>query len=254
MLRRRQVKAVTFLTNSGAKGRSMDDRRTFVLACATVIEEMLPFLPPGTEHRVLDFGLHSSPSRLQASLQEAIDELQDRTDVILLGYGLCSQGTIGLRAGRCTIVLPRVDDCISIFLGSRAAHHEESSREPGTYYLTKGWIEAGDGPFADIEGMQRKYGHARATRLMAAMFGNYRRLALINTGNYDLERYRAQARGQAQRVGLRFEEIDGSDRLVRKMIEGPWDEEFVVVGPGGTVEFKDFFRSGAVVLAPGPGE
>jgi hypothetical protein len=65
-------------------------------------------------------------------------------------------------------------------------------------------------------------------------------LAFINTGQYEIERYREYSQKTAERFNLRFEEIDGSPALVKKMIFGPWDEEFVVVSPGQTVEYKDF--------------
>jgi hypothetical protein len=46
----------------------------------------------------------------------------------------------------------------------------------------------------------------------------------------------------AYRYGLRFEEIDGSTALVEKMINGPWDEHFVMVPPGQTISYEDFYR------------
>jgi hypothetical protein len=45
--------------------------RTKVIACATVIEEMLPLLPPGVDYRVLDFGLHVNPEALDATAPAA---------------------------------------------------------------------------------------------------------------------------------------------------------------------------------------
>jgi hypothetical protein len=219
----------------------MDKGRTYVIACATVIEEMLPLLPPDTGYRVLDFGLHTDPARLRAELQRTIDELSGVADVLTLGYGLCSQGVVGLKANDCTLVVPRVDDCIAIFLGSGAAYRHQSRQEPGTYYLTKGWIEAGDSPFAEFDRTEQQYGRAKADRMIALMLANYKRLALINTGQYDLERYRDYARKEADRFGLRFEEIEGSDHLIRRMIEGPWDDNFVVIEPGETIRFSHFF-------------
>jgi hypothetical protein len=215
--------------------------RKFVIACATVIEEMLPLLPPEVGHKVLDFGLHTDPAKLRRALQEAIDESSGEADTIILGYGLCSQGVIGLRATDCTLVVPRVDDCISIFLGSYSAYRDQSRHEPGTYYLTKGWIEAGDSPFGEYDRMVEKYGQAKAERAIRLMLANYKRLALINTGQYELERYRAYAQHEAERLGLRYEEIEGSPALVERMINGPWDDDFVVVQPGHIIEFTHFF-------------
>ena len=89
--------------------------RITIIACATVIEEMLSHLPPGVDYSVLDFGLHVSPEGLRDALQEAIDDSANSADTILLGYGLCSQAVVGLRANGCTLVVPKVDDCIAIF-------------------------------------------------------------------------------------------------------------------------------------------
>jgi hypothetical protein len=223
----------------------LDHSRTLVMACATVIEEMLPLLPEGMPHQIFDFGLHVYPDKLRRTLQEAIDAVAGQYDTLILGYGLCSQALVGIQANGCRLVAPRVDDCISIFLGSRTAYTTQSRAEPGTYYLTKGWIEVGDTPFSEYERSVQRHGKERAERLYKLMLGNYKRLALINTGQYELERYRDYARRTAERFGLRYEEIEGSDILVKKMLFGPWDDEFVVIEPGETFELQQFLRPAA---------
>ena len=217
--------------------------RTKVIACATVIEEMLPHLPPGVEYCVLDFGLHVNPEALKRALQEAIDASATSAETILLGYGLCSQAVVGLRANDCTLVVPKVDDCIAIFLGSEEAYKAQFRTEPGTYYLTKGWIEAGDSPFDEYDSLVECYGEGKAQWLMGQILKNYTRLALINTGQYELERYRDYSRRTAERFGLRYEEVPGSDALIKKMLYGPWDDEFVVARPGETISYLDFKRT-----------
>jgi hypothetical protein len=217
--------------------------RRRVIACATVIEEMLPFLPNDVPYEVLDFGLHLKPQNLKRVLQEKIDEASQSAEVILLGYGLCSLAVVGLRATTATIVTSRSDDCIAIFLGSCDAYRQQVGKEPGTYYLTKGWIEVGDSPFSEHEKLAEKYGEAKAMRMMQLTLKNYTRLAFINTGDYDLERYRDYARRNSEKFGLRYEEIEGSPALVKKMIAGPWDDEFVVVSPGETITYEMFARS-----------
>lgn len=219
----------------------MDYDKTLVMACATVIEEMMPILPEGMHHQVLDFGLHVFPEKLRATLQAEIDAVSNDIDTILLGYGLCSQAVIGIIARKATLVVPRVDDCIAIFLGSRDAYSTQNRAEPGTYYLTKGWIEVGDTPFTEYDQMVMRLGQARADRVQKIMLKNYTRLALINTGQYEMERYRDYARQTAERFGLRFEEIEGSNALVKKMVDGDWDDEFVVVKPGETIRYNHFF-------------
>jgi hypothetical protein len=216
--------------------------RRHVIACATVIEEMLPFLPANVPREVLDFGLHLRPQELKRVLQDKIDQASPTADVILLGYGLCSMAVVGLQARTAAIVTSRSDDCIAIFLGSCDAYKQQASKEPGTYYLTKGWIEVGDSPFSEHEKLVEKYGEAKAMRMMKLTLKNYTRLAFINTGDYNLERYRDYARRNSEKFDLRYEEIDGSPALVKKMIAGPWDDEFVVVPPGGTITYEMFTR------------
>jgi hypothetical protein len=221
----------------------IDPARTLVMACATVVEELLPLVPPGMTHQRFDFGLHVNPEKLRHTLQAAIDAVDPQYDTVILGYGLCSLAIVGLKSDRCRLVVPRVDDCISIFLGSHAAYRQQARTEPGTYYLTKGWVEVGDTPFSEYNRMVERYGLERAKHIMRVMLGNYKRLALINTGLYEMDRYRAYARQEAERFGLRYEELAGSTALVQKMVSGPWDDEFVVAQPGEALRYEPFTRA-----------
>jgi hypothetical protein len=203
---------------------------------------MRPHLPAEVPYEVLDFGLHLNPQNLKRVLQEKIDGASRHTEVIVLGYGLCSMAVVGLRATTAMLVVSRSDDCIAIFLGSCDAYKQQASKEPGTYYLTKGWIEVGDSPFSEHTKLVERYGEAKAMRMLKLTLKNYKRLVFINTGDYNLEKYREYARRNSAMFDLRYEEIDGSPALVKKMIAGPWDDEFVVVSPGETITYEMFTR------------
>jgi hypothetical protein len=147
---------------------------------------------------------------------------------------------VGLQATTAYLVIPRVDDCIAIFLGSCDAYKAQARKEPGTYYLTKGWIEVGDSPFSEYQRLVEKFGEAKAERMTRLILKNYTRLGFINTGQYEIGRYRDYALKTAEKFNLRFEELDGSPALVKKLVYGPWDEEFLVVEPGRTIQYTDF--------------
>jgi hypothetical protein len=218
----------------------VNPERCKLIACAGVSEEMLPLLPPRISYEVLDFGLHTDPKSLKRAIQNAINASAPNIETILLGYGLCSQAVVGLRSGSRTLIIPRVDDCIAILLGSAAEYQKQYSSVPGTYYLTKGWIEFGDTPFSEYDILVKQYGEQIAQRLINQILKNYTRLAFIDTGNNRLEYYRDHARSMAERFNLRYEEIQGSDILIRKLFYGPWNDEFVVIPPGKTISFFDF--------------
>ena len=138
-----------------------------MIACATVIEEMRSWLPAGISSEVFDFGLRPPPGKAEGGSPGAKVRIEasSNTEVLLLGYGLCSLAVVGLQPRNAHVVIPRVDDCIAIFLGSCNAYKEQAKKEPGTYYLTKGWIEVGDTPFEEHKRLIEKSGEARAKRM-----------------------------------------------------------------------------------------
>lgn len=212
-----------------------------IVACATVAEELRALGVPEERMTVLEFGLHIHPDELKARLQAELDRLDgEGSGDILLGYGLCSNAVAGLRSESRRVVIPRVDDCIPLFLGSREVHRRRMEEEPGTYYLTKGWVEAQEDTLSEYERIRSRFGEERAIRLARMMFVNYTSIVLINTGNYRIEDYRAFARMMAEVLELEFREVEGSNRLLEKMLAGDWEEEFVVVAPGVPVERAEF--------------
>jgi hypothetical protein len=215
--------------------------RAKVIACATLAGEIEAFAPDGLMCTTLDFGLHIMPNKLHAALQTEIDATPPAVDTILFGYGMCSRGTVGLEARNFRLVIPRVDDCIALFLGSREAFLREHRRVPGTFYLSKGWIAAGDDPYSEYLKLRERYGHERAYRLEKRVIEHYTRLALIYTGKGPEDQHRTYARHEANFFDLAYEEIQGTDTLLRKLLEGDWDDDFVVVQPGERVRYESFF-------------
>jgi hypothetical protein len=187
----------------------IDPKTCRLVACATVIEELLPLMPPQLSPQVLDFVLHSNPNRLRVALQNAIGAAPPEIRTILLGFGLCTKAVVGLKTGGHTVVISGADDCITIFLGSAAHNREQQHKETGTLYMTKGWIESGTPLDEQREIMARKYGEKRAEFLFKKMRQGYKRLAFINIVNYELEQYRGRSREIASRLALRYEEIQG---------------------------------------------
>jgi hypothetical protein len=215
---------------------------TKIIACQVFVEELRSMLPEDVTVETLEMSLHERPRSLRQMLQERVDASAGY-DTIIVGYGMCGQAAVGLRATHSRLVLPRVDDCIGMFLGSRAAYRAEHQKEAGTYFLTKGWIGSGvTTPFSAYDAVRQRWGQERADRMMGVMLGHYRRLAFIRTGDDDeaLAAERARAQQTARDFGLRYEEIEGSRDLVRPLLYGPWDERFIVVPVGGTVRLSDF--------------
>lgn len=222
-----------------------------VIACRVLQSMLEQLLPPDLASQVtfLDYGLHRVPSKLTWTLQEAIDSIES-SSLVVLGYGLCGNGLNGIKAGRHILLVPRTDDCIAILLGSRRAYMHEFESEPGTYYLTKGWLESGSNPLKEYEEYVPKYGAEDAMWIMDQQYRHYQRLALVAHSQEDIEKYRPHAQEVArfcERWGMRYEEILGSDHLVRRLVEvaaalDQADDDFVLVPPGGEIRQEAFMR------------
>ena len=77
-------------------------------------------------------------------------------------YGLYSNAVTGLTAKGCTLVVPRVDDCIALFVGSGATYRMMTVAVPGTFYLNRSWIDLGDALFSEYQGLVTQVGEERA--------------------------------------------------------------------------------------------
>lgn len=240
------------MTDEGLLTRSMTDERPLVVIACKVFQGLVEkYLPAGRRGEVtfLDYGLHRVPKNLTAKLQEQINSVVEPS-LILLGYGLCGNGLNGIQARQHTLIVPKADDCIAILLGSRAAYRAQFELEPGTYYLTKGWLESGSDPLKEYHEYVEKYGEREAEWLMDQMYRNYRRLVFVAHEQADLETYRPRALEVArycERWGMRYEEIVGSDSYIARLADaglapGSVGDDFLLIPPGGEIRQAEFLQ------------
>jgi hypothetical protein len=233
-----------------AKHRSMSaDRRSGVpasaggirlIACPAVLGELADGALCDVDCRHLEAQLHVSPERLKAALRAAVADADRPGATIVIGYGLCSNAVLGLKTRHATLVVPRVDDCIAMMLGSNAAFAAESAKAPGTYYVAKAYLEECDTILTEHEKLIEKRGVERAEKMMRLLLAHYTRIALIDTGRYDLAPYRARVAEFAARFDLAVEEVPGTTRILDELVVAGWGDDFVVAPAGHELTLRDF--------------
>ena len=246
--------------------------RLKAIACEIVFREVcfcaakarnivdLAFLPKGLH----DIGTDKMLERLQQEV-DAIDA--DRYEGVLLVYGLCNNGIVGLRAGSVPVIVPRAHDCITFFFGSKERYSQYFEEHPGTYYMTTGWKErnsiseehAREGVMSQL-GLNRtyeeyvaEYGEENAKFIMQTLGNwveNYDRYTYLRMGIADDLGYDRDTKERAARQGWQYDEQDGEIALLQRLFDGDWnEEEFLVVKSGQKIAASNDERIIATVAA-----
>jgi hypothetical protein len=183
--------------------------------------------------------LHLRPDALRQELQKAIDQ-KTGCDFIVLGFGLCGMAAAGLYSGESRLVIPKVDDCIQLLLGSRERFAALNAEQPGTYYLTRGFIEKKVDPLSQFHEGVKRYGWDKCLRLMKRVLSGYKRFALIDMGHLETEQDWVYTERSARLFGMEAVRIQGSLEQIEKILSGKWDTNFLIVNKGEPITREMF--------------
>jgi hypothetical protein len=175
----------------------------------------------------LEQGLHSTPKIMPLKIQEKIDQIlaDINPQKIILGYGLCSNGILGVSSNKTPITIPRCHDCIALLLGSVKSYNEYFRNRPGTYFLTCGWVELNQDPLSSVEiRYAPRMGIKKAKRAMDLELINYTHICFINNGLGDIEKIRARTLENCLAFKKEFIEIPGTLDYFKELVTDT-DEE-----------------------------
>jgi hypothetical protein len=199
--------------------------RLKLLVCEILYREIASLtadLPHQVDVEFLPQGLHTiGRVRMKNRLAEYLATVdEDLYDAILLGYGLCSGGIVGLSAKKIPMVIPRAHDCITFFLGSRQRYQDYFFANGGTYFMTTGWFECANGWERDVE-----------------LMPFYTKLAFIEMGLEPNDTLERRTQKIAEERQWEFEKIKGDLSLLHRFLTGDWNEDFLIVPPGKQIQF-----------------
>ncbi len=188
-------------------------------------------------------GLHDQPDVLRSSLAGALAraEADPAVRTIVLVYGLCGRALVDLAPQRCPVVVPRVHDCIGLFLGGEARHRARREAAPGTYWYSPGWNRGRRVAGPDrTAALRAEYSRRFEPGEVEALLAMDREALAHHTGagctDFQLpgdEAERRYAGACAQAQGWRLDYHPGDPALLHDLLHGPWDDErFLVVPPG----------------------
>ena len=206
--------------------------KTAVIACKTIEDELnYAMSRTGCSYPVvwLESGLHNVPQKLQTAVQEALDSLDAHR--VLLAMGFCGNAMAGVKSGRAELILPRVDDCISLLLGS-VKRRLAITDEYAAYFFTEGWLRGERNIWVEHRHMLEKYGEEITEELEKSMFGHYRTLGLLDCGEKPVAPLVENTKMIAEALHLEQRVIPASVDYLAELLTGPWSaERFITVPP-----------------------
>jgi len=185
----------------------------------------------------IDSGLHNYPDKLKEKLQQSIDQIKG-SDYIIILFGLCGNALLGIGSKTSTLVIPKTDDCISMFLGGNK-QRRKLEIDYKAYYLTRGWLTNENNIWDEYQHSIEKYGREKTRSLFQIMLKHYTHLVVIDTGAYNTGSFLKETKKIADELNLVQKVIPGDLGLLYRALEGKWDHDFALIEPGQVISMQN---------------
>ena len=216
---------------------------SIILTCPTLREE-LEYVLKKTGNKTpvyyLPASLHDSPPSLKRHLQTMIDSFWGLQRIIILPSG-CGGGTAGLKATSAGLVLPRTRDCLDILLSGSSL--KDDRRDIGGVYLSAGWMDRWKQSDLDLDRLTEKMGAEKARLHLMKMFAGFNHFYIIDTGIGDIDALKEYITPLVKITEGTLTIVKGGYGILKKVAENHFDEDFLVVPKGGTVDAGAFMSN-----------
>ena len=211
--------------------------KTVIIACSS-LREYVEYAQRkvGSNHPVyyLDRKYHRDPAEMRAHVIDAIKGLSEETETVLVAMGFCGGSLEGVSAP-CRIVLPRVDDCVSLLLQT-GDEPISDLKTPRHLYVRA--LDPSTESFKKIfDSLTKDKDEETKRRYHEDWKSYYDCISIIDTGINDCCRkdYFDIVKKDADWLEAKTEYVPGGAHIIEKLLRGEWDEQFLVLEPNKAV-------------------
>ena len=213
---------------------------TVILSCSSLkdyVEETQRKL--GTDIPVIYLNklYHRDPNEMREHILAKLADLPEGTDTVLVSMGYCGGSWEGVAKNSCRIVLPRIDDCVSLVMQltdepisdlKKPGHFYVRDKDPSHESIKRIFEHMAAGQNLDPETTEKYHRHWQDM---------YEEIDIIDTpiNNARSQEYYDKVKIDADWLDARLEYVMGGTHLLEKLIRGEWDDQFLVIEPGDHV-------------------
>ena len=211
---------------------------TVILACSSLMDYVNAAQKKvGTELPVLYMNrvYHRDPKEMRRHILAQLAALPVAADTVLVAMGFCGGSWADIEAP-CRIVMPKIDDCVSLLLQCGDTPVSDL-KKPGHLYVREkdphreSFHAIFDRLTQDVDAETKKRYHEDWKRL-------YSNIDIMDTGlNRCREAaYRAIVQEDADWLDAELSYVSAGTHLLEKLFSGQWDGQFLVVEKGGRIK------------------
>jgi hypothetical protein len=214
--------------------------KTAVVACRVLEDEIRSAMEiTKRDYPVLypPKNLHDWPDRLRVEIQSVLDNIENY-ERVLLCFAFCGNTILGLHSGNFEIIVPRIDDCVSMLFGSIEKRAKEMGKTESVFF-TRGMLECEGGFIHQFEYMKKKRGEKYAWNAINLMYKYEEQITVLDDGSYDIEQVVARVKSIATRLNKKNCVKQVSIEKIIELLTGPWNaENYLIVPPNQTITDK----------------
>ena len=224
---------------SWAKVRQLTASSTVILACSSLTE----YVEAAQERARTAFPViylnrlyHRDPKEMQQHILQALEEkVPAGTKTVLVAMGFCGGSWEGVRASY-RLVLPRIDDCVSLLLQTGDVPVSDL-KEPGHLYVRA--KDPSKESFKSIfERMTQGIDEETKARYHKDWQQLYSSIDIMDTGLNGCREpgYAETVQIDADWLDAAMTYVPAGTYLIEKLLRGEWDDQFLILEPGEPVE------------------
>ena len=209
--------------------------KTKVLACETLRDEIeLAAVQTQSDLEIgwVEADLHNFPDKLRNHLQYRLDNIVD-CDRVLMAFGACRNSVVGIRTREMELVFPKVDDCISMLIGS--VNKRETLGENCTYFITSGWLRRKINIWEVQKYIVSQYGEKAGSVITNRMLDQYQYLGLLINDHDDAASSMPVFHRISSDLNLEERVFQTSIQYLCDLLTGPWERDRFHVFPSQSI-------------------